>query len=239
MERIRQGRVTVNGRVVRDAGQWVCLLKDRIRVDEGEVREAVKVYLMLHKPRGTVTTCRDERDRETVYRCLQDAGLPWVSPVGRLDKASEGLLLFTNDTRWASGITDPATHLDKMYHVQIDRVAEEALLERMAAGVPLAGGDCLRVKAAHLLRRGTKNCWLEITLDEGRNRHIRRLLQVLEVGVLRLVRISIGPLPLGSLARGCWRHLTPGEVESLSRRVRGPGSRRDLFPPAGPGRFPR
>ena len=172
------------------------------------------MYLMLNKPRGLVTTTTDERGRETVYCCLTDSSLPRVSPVGRLDKASEGLLLFTNDTRWAAGILDPAAHLDKTYHVQINCVADDHLLQQMRNGV-IDAGESLRAKGVRLLRHGKRNSWLEITLDEGKNRHIRRMLEALDVSVLRLVRVSVGPLELGELKKGEYRHLTVAERDAV------------------------
>ncbi|HEX2190664.1 MAG TPA: pseudouridine synthase, partial [Longimicrobiaceae bacterium] len=195
---VAEGRVRVNGSVRRDAELRVDPDRDRIEVDGARVGAEERVYLALNKPRGVVTTASDERGRGTVYDCLDDPALPFLSPVGRLDRASEGLLLFTNDTRWAARITDPATHLDKTYHVQVDRLADEALLLRMTEGVR-AAGEPLAAKRAGLLRTGTRNSWLEVVLDEGRNRHIRRLLEALGVGVLRLVRVSVGPLALGDL----------------------------------------
>jgi 23S rRNA pseudouridine2605 synthase len=131
-----------------------------------------------------------------------------------LDKASEGLLLLTNDSEWADGITAPSGHLDKKYHVQVDCVADGDLLARITSG------ENLRAKDARLLRRGGKNSWLEVTLDEGKNRQIRRLLEALEVKVLRLVRVSIGPLELGDLKKGSVRQLTPEEKKSMDRALR-------------------
>ncbi len=136
--------------------------------------------------------------------------------MGRLDQASEGLLLFTNDTDWAARLTDPASHIDKLYHVQVDRVADEPLTRSMEAGVAVQG-EWLSAKRARILRRGGRTSWLEVVLDEGRNRHLRRLLAALGVGVLRLVRVSIGPLPLGDLPKGAFRHLTQEEIEALSK----------------------
>jgi 23S rRNA pseudouridine2605 synthase len=213
---IAEGRVTVNGRVQRRGSLRVDPMKDRICVDGRPVQAARHVYLMLNKPRGLVTTAADERGRETVYSLLRGKGLPWVGPVGRLDKASEGLLLFTNDSRWAARLLDPASHVEKVYHVQIDRVADEALLRQMIDGVACAGEGRLAARRVRVLRAGEKNCWLEVVLDEGRNRHIRRLLQVLGVEVLRLVRIAFGPLALGKLAKGQWRELTQAEKSALS-----------------------
>ena len=128
--------------------------------------------------------------------------MPWVAPVGRLDKASEGLLLLTNDSEWAARITAPETHLDKTYHVQVGAVADEEFIQALVRGVRAKNGEVLRVKQARRLRAGQKNCWLEIILDEGKNRQIRRMLEAMGVEVLRLVRVAIGPLLLGDLAKG-------------------------------------
>ncbi|HEV2150562.1 MAG TPA: pseudouridine synthase, partial [Longimicrobiaceae bacterium] len=217
---IAEGRVRVGGTVRRDPELRVDPERDRIEVDGERVGAEARVYLALNKPRGVVTTASDERGRGTVYDCIDDPALPWISPVGRLDRASEGLLLFSNDTRWAARITDPATHLDKTYHVQVDRVADDDLLRRIAAGVE-AGGDFLAAKRAGLLRSGTRSSWLEVVLDEGKNRHIRRLLEALGVEVLRLVRVAVGPLELGDLPKGAYRHLTPEEVQALDRAAGG------------------
>jgi len=149
-----------------------------------------------------------------VYALLREPGLPWLAPAGRLDKASEGLLLLSNDSAWAARLTDPQSHLDKTYHVQIDALPDHALLQRLRTGIE-DGGEHLAVKTARELRRGTTNAWLEIVLDEGRNRQIRRLLAAVDVAVLRLVRVAIGALALGDLASGKWRALSPGEVAAL------------------------
>ena len=212
---IEAGRVRVNGSVVRDPERPVDLHRDRVEVDGQAARAEARVYLALNKPRGLVTTASDEKGRATVFKCLAPAALPFVSPVGRLDQASEGLLLFTNDTAWAAQITDPANHLPKTYHVQIDRVADEALAGRIEHGRKVED-DWLAARRVRVLRRGGRNSWLEIVLDEGRNRHIRRLLAALDVSVLRLVRVAIGPLPLGNLAKGTFRFLSDDEVKSLA-----------------------
>jgi 23S rRNA pseudouridine2605 synthase len=214
---IRGGRVTLNGAVRRNPETPVNLQRDRIVVDGQSIAAPAHLYLILNKPRGVVTTAADEKGRRTVYDCLP-AGLPWVAPVGRLDKASEGLLLLTNDSEWAARILEPETHLDKTYHVQIGAVADAALLRSLEKGVT-ADGDLLRVKRAGLLRRGQRNTWLEIVLDEGKNRHIRRLLAALGVDVLRLVRVAIGPLTLGNLGKGNSRPLTPGEKHALDEAL--------------------
>ena len=222
---IRAGRVTWNGRRTRDPESPVRMpgdrIADRIEVDGVALDQAPEIYLALNKPRGVVTTASDEKGRATVYDLLEP-GLPWVGPVGRWDKASEGLLLFTNDSEWAARITDPASHLDKKYHVQVDCVADEKLLAKITRGVAVEGDSAehLRTKEVRRLRHGNKNSWLEITLDEGKNRQIRRLLEALEVQVLRLVRVSIGPIELGDLAKGSMRRLTPEEKRNIDGALR-------------------
>jgi 23S rRNA pseudouridine2605 synthase len=214
-EWVRTGRVRVNGRVVRDAEHPVRQGLDRIDIDGRESAPASRIVLMLNKPRGLVTTAADELGRATVYSCLAGAGLPWLAPVGRLDKASEGLLLFSNDPAWAARITAPESGPPKTYHVQIDRLPDAGWLRSLEQGVALEGGR-LAVHSARELRAGEKNAWLEIVLNEGRNRHIRRLLEAFDVSALRLVRVAIGPVALGALAKGKWRMLTPQETDSLS-----------------------
>ena len=168
---------------------------------------------MVNKPRGIVTTAEDEQGRETVYSLLPD-GVPWMGPVGRLDKASEGLLLLTNDTAWAAQITAPEPGVEKTYHVQIGAKADGALLEELRAGVTV-GGEVLQATRVNLLRSGEKNSWLEIVLEEGKNRQIRRMLEACGVEVLRLVRVAIGAVELGDLRKGKGRELNRSEVELL------------------------
>ena len=212
---IAAGRVEVEGRVVRDAEFPVVRGMHRITIDGIDVTSGERIHLMLNKPRGLVTSVRDERDRDTVYRCFEGAGLPWIAPVGRLDKASEGLLLFSNDPEWAARITDPVTGPLKTYRVQVDRIPDPSLLASLSTGVVI-DGEALGAHSVELLRQGEKNAWLEIVLDEGRNRQIRRLLAAFDLGVLRLVRVSIGQLVLGELPKGQWRRLSPEEVVALS-----------------------
>ncbi|MEZ2331388.1 pseudouridine synthase [Mesorhizobium sp. RCC_202] len=214
---IAEGRVRVGGKVARDPSLWVDLERDSIAIDGERVIAERKVYLMLNKPRGLVTTRDDPEGRGTVYDCLEGLDLPYVSPVGRLDKASEGLLLMTNDTRWANGLLDPASHVAKTYHVQIASVPDEALLAQFRKGVD-ADGELLAARSIELLRSGGRTAWLEIVLDEGRNRQIRRLLGAFDIEVLRLVRVAIGDLQLGELAKGKARHLTAEEVAMLASR---------------------
>ena len=254
---IRAGRVRLNEVVRFDPETPVHLTRDRILVEDRPIEAGEKIYLMMNKPHGLITTVADEKGRETVYSLLKRSGFAakgvdslrgastrdssawvnpvWVAPVGRLDKASEGLLLLTNDSEWGARVAAPETHLPKTYHVQIARVADEALVSALTVGVNVAGnsgassgeksdeksGDAetLRASEARLLRSGQKNCWLEIILTEGKNRQIRRMLQALGIDVLRLVRIAIGPLQLGKLAKGDYRRLTTNEINSLDRAM--------------------
>lgn len=195
------------------------LQKDRIEVDGILVELGRKIYLMMNKPRGLVTTAADEKERDTIYSLLRsDNAMPWLAPVGRLDKASEGLLLFTNDSEWAARVTAPETHLKKTYHVQIGRVADQAVIEAMQSGIS-TNEETLTARQCRLIRSGEKNSWLEIVLDEGRNRQIRRMLAALDIEVLRLLRIAIGPLHLGNLEKGTYRALTLEEKLALDHAM--------------------
>ena len=236
-ELIRAGRVSLNGNICRDPEAPVSGKLHQIAVDEKLVEARKKIYLMMNKPRGVVTTAFDEEGRETVYTILNRDYLnqdysgktgstekeqAWVAPVGRLDKASEGLLLLTNDSKWGARIAAPETHLDKTYHVQIAIVPNEAFIHALVRGVKVKQAvELLRVKQARPLRAGKKNCWIEIVLDEGKNRQIRRIMESLSVEVLRLVRVAIGPLQLGDLPRGQHRSLTATEKQMLDRALQG------------------
>jgi len=220
-ELIRAGRVRLNGEVRRDPETPVCANQDRITVDGVAIEPQRKVYLMMNKARGLVTTASDEKGRETVYSVLEKAGrsFPWIAPVGRLDKASEGLLLLTNDSEWGARAAAPETHLEKTYHVHVGSVAGDRLAATLTQGVKSEDGKFLRARRGCLLRSGEKNCWLEITLDEGKNRQIRRMLEAQGVEVLRLVRVAIGPLQLGKLAKGAFRVLAAEEKLALDRAM--------------------
>ena len=219
VELIREGRVQLNGRIRRDPESPVHLEQDRIVVDGKLIRSAEKLFLMMNKPRGVVTTASDEKGRKTVYDLLSP-DLPWVAPVGRLDKASEGLLLLTSDSEWGARIAAPESHLDKVYHVQVATLPGESLLAQIREGVE-SRGELLRVKTVSLLRAGQRNGWLEIALDEGRNRQIRRIFDHLNIEVLRLVRVAVGPLQLGDLAKGAFRPLIKTEIEAVARALAG------------------
>ena len=221
-ELIRAGRVRLNGATQRYAEAPVRLAQDKIEVDGREIRAAEKAYWMLNKPRGVVTTTSDEKGRQTVYEYIAQRGSEggdWLAPVGRLDKASEGLLLLTNDSEWAARVLDPRAHVAKTYHVQIAVLADEELLKALRRGVR-DGNDFLRAERVRELRRGERNSWLEIVLSEGKNRQIRRMLETLGIEVLRLVRVAIGGLELGDLAKGESRQLRAEEKMAVENRKR-------------------
>lgn len=215
---VRSGVVAINRQVCTDPEQRIDMDKDQLSVNGQAISASQFIYLMLNKPRGLITSASDDQNRETVFSCFCGAALPHLGPVGRLDKASEGLLLFSNDTRWAAHLTDPRSHLDKIYHVQIDQLPSTALLNAMLAGSKLEDGTHLAAKKVSILRAGDKNAWLEVTLDEGKNRHIRRLLETHGIATLRLIRVAIGQLQLGDLAKGAWRELSPEELKLLSNK---------------------
>jgi 23S rRNA pseudouridine2605 synthase len=211
---VLEGLVSVNGRLIVDPEFPVRQGVDRIEIAGKEQTQAGRMVIMLNKPRGLLTTTSDEQGRETVYRCFEGAKLPWLAPVGRLDKASEGLLLFSNDPQWAATLSAPGEGADKTYHVQVDCVPDEATLVAVERGATVKGTQ-LSAKSIRMLRHGQKNAWLEVVLDEGKNRQIRRLLEAFDISVLRLVRVGIGRLQLGNLAKGEWRRLDADEVASL------------------------
>jgi 23S rRNA pseudouridine2605 synthase len=221
-EWIAAGRVRLAGSITRNPEAPVRLGIDRIEVDDRPASAAEKIYFVLNKDRGVVTTASDERGRATVYDSLPESmgrtASQWIAPVGRLDKASEGLLLLTNDTGWAARITAPESHLDKIYHVQIAAVADATLLNSLRLGVENKG-ETLSVKRVSFLRAGEKNSWIEVVLDEGKNRQIRRMFESQGIEVLRLIRVAIGPLALGDLHHGAVRRLTSAEKSLLDRAL--------------------
>ncbi len=219
---VAEGRVSVDGRAVYDPEFPVDAQRSVIAIDGAKIAAAEKVYFAVNKPRGYVITANDERGRATIYDLLAERGMPldrWIAPAGRLDKASEGLLLMSNDSAWAAALGDPASRLTKTYHVQINSTVDAELQDRMRVGVAV-DGRLLAFRSVRELRRGEKNTWLEVVLDEGKNRQIRNVLAALDIGVLRLIRVAIGPLALGDLPKGGWRALRAEEVAALSAAAR-------------------
>lgn len=211
---ILAGRVRLDGRIVRDP-EAPTRSDSRITVDGEAIVSTTPIYVMLNKPRGLVTSAHDERGRDTVYECFRDSQLPWLGPVGRLDQASEGLLLFSNDTAWAAALMDPASHVPRVYHVQVEGIPHESALQRLRTGI-LSDGELLSARSVGLLRAGERNAWLAFELEEGRNRQLRRMCAACGHPVLRLVRVAIGSLALGTLAKGAWRILSAEEAASLA-----------------------
>lgn len=207
---ILKGLVKVNGRVCKVPLEYVDS-RCQIEVMGQEVQAPKKHYLMLNKPKGLIVTRSDEKGRPTVYDCLKDWDGPLLQAVGRLDLASEGLLLFTNDHEWANKLMDPKTHVKKIYHVQVSSIPSEEVLQKFSAGIRLEGKQTLPSKF-EILRSGEKNSWISVELQEGRNRQIRKMLETEKIEVLRLIRVQIGPLELGDLPKSQWREFqVPGD----------------------------
>ena len=214
-EWIRAGRVRVDGALVRDPTARVAPGRSSVMLDGRRISAAQRTYWALHKPRGYVTTRQDPAGRATVYDLLEDLG-EWVVPVGRLDRDTSGLLLLTNDTQFAELLTNPDSHVEKTYRVTVKPRLAEAALERLRSGVVLKDGPTRPAIVKKIGDRGPCTV-LEITITEGRNRQVRRM--IVEVGgkVLKLARISIGAVGLGDLAAGKVRRLSPAEVRALAR----------------------
>jgi pseudouridine synthase len=210
---IAAGRVKVNGQIVRDPDQWIDMQRDRVRLDGRPLQARERVYILLYKPTGYLTTYRDPKGRPTVYDLLADLGT-FVSPVGRLDLDTSGLLLMTNDNQLAERVTNPASHVPKTYLVKASMRLTGEQLQQLRDGIELADGP---TRPAHVrrVRDSEKYTHLEITLTEGRNRQVRRMIEALGATVLKLVRVKIGPIAIGTLQIGKWRSLTPAEVRAL------------------------
>jgi 23S rRNA pseudouridine2605 synthase len=213
---VRAGRVKVDGRVVTDPLAWVDLDRQRIELRSQEEAPPAPLVLALHKPRGVVTTRRDERGRRTVYDLLPP-GLPWVFPAGRLDADSEGLLILTNDARLAVRLTEPGHRVPKTYHVTVEGVATDEEVQRLRGGIDLKDGRT-RPAGVRVLARGAGETTLEMVLTEGRNRQIRRMWWSLGRRVRRLVRVAVGGYELGDLPAGACRELSDRDVARLLRR---------------------
>jgi len=219
---IGAGRVKVNGKLVQNPDHWVDLERDRVTLDGKPVRAPKKVYLLLYKPTGYITTFKDPEHRPTVYDLIQDAG-QWVVPVGRLDQDSSGLLLLTNDTRFAERVTNPDYKIPKTYLVKASVLLSDEQLEQLRRGVLLSDGPT-QPAIVKRVRDSAKYTFLEITLSEGRNRQVRRMIEAVGAKALKLVRTEIGGLRIGDLPIGRFRPLSPEEVRMLLARP-APGPR--------------
>lgn len=212
-EMILAGRVAVNGRICTTLGTKVDPEQDSITVDGKPIpRRVKKVYLMLNKPPGCITTVSDPQGRPTVMDLVPHGSR--VYPVGRLDANSEGLILLTNDGDFSERLAHPRYSYEKEYHVAVPRTVREEDLQALREGIVIDGGRTAPAQVRVLSSDG-KVTWLSMTIHEGRNRQIRRMLHALGYRVERLARVRIGPLWLGSLPRGAYRHLTAAEVRKL------------------------
>ena len=214
-ELIRAGKVMVNGEPA-EIGRKIDPNRDVVTVDGRKVRHEQKhVYLMLNKPRGFISTMSDEYDRRCVAELVADVGTR-VYPVGRLDRDSEGLLLFTNDGKLANQLMHPSRHVPKTYRVTVRPEVTDDMITTMMTGMMLDGKQTLPADVKVLVKEPDRTV-LEVTICEGRNRQIRRMCEQLGLEVARLKRISEGPVKLGMLKLGTWRELTPEEVRALKQ----------------------
>jgi 23S rRNA pseudouridine2605 synthase len=212
---ILAGRVTVDGRAAADPARAVVPERVRIAIDGAARTASTLRTVVLHKPRGVVTTRRDPEGRPTAYDLIRDAGAG-LQAVGRLDLASSGLLLFTNDTRLAAALTDPASEVPRVYVVTVRGGVGDDALATLTAGVTIDGVLAVP-RGVGIRKRSARETHLIVELAEGRNREIRRLFASIGHEVTRLLRVSFGPVALGTLAPGRWRELTPTEAAALSR----------------------
>jgi pseudouridine synthase len=210
---VHAGRVKVNGKVTRNPDHWVDMQRDSVRFDGKPLHVRERVYLLLYKPRGYLTTYKDPEGRPTVYDLLDDIGT-FVRPVGRLDLDTSGLLLLTNDNQFAERVTNPDSHVPKTYLVKASKVLSDEDLQHLRDGIELADGGT-RPARVKRLRDSGKHTHFEIALTEGRNRQVRRMVEALDARVLKLVRVKIGPIAIGTLAIGRWRRLTRVEVAAF------------------------
>jgi pseudouridine synthase len=211
---VRAGRVRVNGRPVRDPDHWVDMERDRVRLDGKPLQTRQRIYLLLYKPAGYLTTYRDPQGRPTVYDLVADAGT-FLSPVGRLDLDTSGLLLMTNDNQFAERVTNPSSHVPKTYLVKASARLTDDQLQRLRDGIELSDGPTRPAQVVRV-RDSAKYTHFEITLTEGRNRQVRRMVETLGATVLKLVRVRVGNIRIGTLPIGKWRMLTEAEVRALA-----------------------
>jgi 23S rRNA pseudouridine2605 synthase len=208
---ILDGRMRVNGRVVRDPDLWVHTDRDRFMFDNRALRPLRKLYVAYYKPKGVITSHGDPGGRPTIYEHL-DPWLGWLAPVGRLDKDSSGLLLLTNDTEFANYITNPESNVRKLYRVKLNGIIGEAGLVALRSGVELKRGDRVQPASVKRLEDRGRYSWIEVALVEGKNREVRRMVEAVGFMVLKLVRTRIGHLTLAGLEVGRWRELTSAEL---------------------------
>jgi pseudouridine synthase len=210
---IAGGRVRVNGRVVRDPDHWIDLQRDRVAFDGKPIGKTERVYLLFYKPKGYLTTLRDPQGRPTIYDLLPNK--QYLFPVGRLDLETSGLLILTNDTAFAERLTNPDYKVPKTYLVKASKPMTDDDLDALRRGVELRDG----LTRPAIVHRLTANKF-EITITEGRNRQVRRMIEHLEAKVLKLVRVAIGPIRIGDLKIGEARELTKLEIKNFEFRMK-------------------
>jgi 23S rRNA pseudouridine2605 synthase len=214
---IGAGRVSVNGKVIQTPDHWVDLERDRVTLDGKPVSQQKKIYVLLYKPTGYITTYRDPEGRPTVYDLLADLD-QWVAPVGRLDLDTSGLLILTNDNEFADLVMSPEHKVPKTYLVKTGSVLADDALDALRKGLELSDG-ATRPAIVQRLRDSATATFLEVTITEGRNRQVRRMIEAVGSRVRKLVRVAIGPLRIGDLPIGKWRLLTAGEVKAIAVRI--------------------
>jgi 23S rRNA pseudouridine2605 synthase len=202
---IAAGRVAVNDQTIQNPDVWITP-GDRVTLDGRPLAARQDVYLLLHKPKGYLTTYQDPQGRPTVYDLVKDIG-QWIFPAGRLDQDTSGLLILTNDTAFGDYITSPASKVPKTYLAKTSRVLTDAQLECLRRGIELADGPTRPAVVTRL-----RPALFEITITEGRNRQVRRMIEALDAKVLKLARTRIGKIEIGTLEPGQHRALTPEEL---------------------------
>ncbi len=215
---IAAGRVQVDGQTVRTLGTRVRPGRDRVQVDGETVRPEALVTILLHKPAGYITSRSDPQGRPVVTSLVQQGGQPRLFPVGRLDWDTEGLLLLTNDGALANALTHPRYGVRKVYHAKLKGHPTPESLARLTRGV-VCGGEPLKALGVELLHPTRQNAWIAVTLEQGRYRQVRRMCEALGHPVLKLIRVALGPIRLGSLPRGQWRPLSADELRALRALV--------------------
>ena len=213
---IREGRVTVDGKVVTELGTRVDPDRASIRVDGKAVRRQPYRYVVLNKPSGFITTTSDERDRRTVMELVPSE--PRLYPVGRLDRDTEGLLLFTNDGEVANRVMHPRYRLTKEYLVLTPSKPAESVMRRVRSGIELDGKRVVPHEF-RIVRETSEGVLLSVVLHEGMNRVVRRLMEAVGIAITRLRRVRIGPLSIAGIPRGAHRDLTAGELASLLQSI--------------------
>jgi 23S rRNA pseudouridine2605 synthase len=213
---IRAGRVRINGRVILDPATWVVWPNDAVSVDDQPIQDAVKRFVLFHKPKGVITTHRDERGRKTIFDLLPP-DLGYLHAVGRLDQATSGLLLLTNDTGLSSYLTDPAKKVMRTYLVSVRGAFTEVQAQDAVTGV-VDAGERLQCHSVKIQKSSGRESHLEVILTQGKNREIRRLFQALEHEVIRLRRIQYGPFKLENLPSGAWREIPIEDVKKALRQ---------------------